>query len=881
MKPTLYGNEVSIPDVQIDIPTVSPNAERLAAARISVESGFQRKSRVDKWRRSVVSNFKRPWKRRQQLPSWDSVRTVELHEEEHLLHAEQQSQDFCERWLWTMQGWLLPMAVGFLCFLTYVVIERGIGALSSIRYGFCTAKAWKPEEWCPEGYWIAWGDGILGFLASTCFGTAMAVLAAVLVTRCAPAASGSGIPEVKTILNGFVLPEVTTARTLLIKVPGLILAVASGLAVGHEGPMVHVSVCWAQMLARLSPQYQHEGKRRELYSAAVAAGVSAAFGTPVGGVLFSLEEVSSHFPSRTLLRAFIASVVATLALSVSKLTGPLTLFSVRYTVTCHPSEYVIFALLGIVGGLVGALFNAINIRWNAFRAKPYFKERVRPVVEVAVVAFLSLVTSWPLALTRPLSPEGIHAMFDTCSQNANETTRNRLQAKVGLCGPDGSYNEADGPLLGMLGAAACVRFLQMAFAIGPAVPAGIFVPSLFIGACLGRFTGGAVKALNKNWQFLSHQIDPGVYSMVGAASVLGGVCRMTISLVVIMLELTGGLDYVVPFMLCVLLAKAVGDAVNESIYDLQIVLKGYPFLHEELDVTFTERCVDIMETGLTKVDISLKPRLSDMQEMLSAFTYRGFPIVDGPHFLGYVRRSKLTDLLVSLEKAGYCDADEVPLDELMPVADVTVMRMVPDAPLSQAHQVFKQLGCQHIFVVGGKSGTEINDALLGILTKKSFLRFLKDGRVGHMPQGPSTELGIPGPSDVAPRVISGELASAMEVAHSVYNAEDVFTDGAHSPEQSDRSETTADSAEEVSPNRPPKRRYLRGHQGLRGSTKYRHPATAKVQAAIAPPAKQAESPGGPTRSGQATASNGYGSSQHKESDPTSSNDLGEDVFRDS
>merc|ERR1719401_1401088 len=112
--------------------------------------------------------------------------------------------------------------------------------------------------------------------------------------------------------------------------------------------MVHIAVCWAQLLCRFSPQFKHEGKRRELYSAAVAAGVSSAFGTPVGGVLFSLEEVSSHFPSRTLLRAFIASVVATLALSVSNLTGSdgPSLFSVRYTVTVHPSEYIMFALLG-------------------------------------------------------------------------------------------------------------------------------------------------------------------------------------------------------------------------------------------------------------------------------------------------------------------------------------------------------------------------------------------------------------------------------------------------------------------------------------------------------------------------------------------------------
>lgn len=237
---------------------------------------------------------------------------------------------------------------------------------------------------------------------------------------------------------------------------------------------------------------------------------------------------------------------------------------------------------------------------------------------------------------------------------------------------------------------------------------------------------------------LKHPIEPSVYSMVGAAAVLGGVSRMTISLVVIMMELTGGLDYVVPFMLSVLLAKAVGDSLNEGIYDLQILLKGYPFLHEELEVIFTERCCDVMETCLITVDIGLVPRIIDIREMLQSFRYRGFPLVDNGHFLGYIRRAKLEQLLVQLTTLGRASHDDVYAQELIQCTDTTVMRMVPDAPLSQAHQVFKQLGCQYIFMVG--LGLESDrDTLLGVISKKSFLRFLKDGQVGHMPHAQQTE----------------------------------------------------------------------------------------------------------------------------------------------
>eukprot|EP00913_Durusdinium_trenchii_P022503 g21140.t1 len=677
-----------------------------------------------------------------------------------------------------------PAGVGALCYATYVLIEVSVGALSSFRFGFCQAEPFRSEEHCPKGQWISWGVNLLGFAASVVLGTWMAAASAFLVSRFAPAASGSGIPEVKTILNGFVLPDVATFRTLFIKVPCLILAVASGLSLGHEGPMVHVGVCWANLLSRLFPQFRNEGKRQQLFSAAVAAGVSSAFGTPVGGVLFSLEEVSSHFPSRTLLMAFVASVVATLLLSVSNLTGTghLTLYSVTYTVTLHPSDYAMFALLGAAGGLVGALFNALNIRWCAFKAKASFRKWVGPVQEASFLAFLTLLSSWPLSLTRYLNAQTIHALLDTCSDEPGETVRSRLQAEFGLCTEDGYSNSSGNGLLTSLGFAAAIRFCQTVLTIGTACPAGLFVPSLFIGACLGRCLALGLKALNTGTRLFPHKIDPGVYSMVGAASVLGGVSRMTISLVVIMLELTGGLDYIVPFMISVLLAKAVGDSLNEGIYDLQIVLKGYPFLHEELDVTFTERCCDIMETGLVKLDLNLRPRLQEMEYrvktlrgchtpaepiataavgdvrcledlrvMVRAFTFRGFPIVDGDFFVGYVRRSQLEDVLARMELVRGQN-EVISLDDLLPVVDTTVMRMVPNAPLTQAHQVFKQLGCQRIFLDGTVGHIPDELRLAGSQMESngaSALRFSYEG-----PQQEST----------ASHIRLGELFSVLDAA---------------------------------------------------------------------------------------------------------------------
>jgi len=113
-----------------------------------------------------------------------------------------------------------------------------------------------------------------------------------------------------------------------------------------------------------------------------------------------------------------------------------------------------FALLGIAGGLVGAAFNSINIRCNAIRMTSNYKERIGPVLETSIVAVLTLVSSWPLALTRPLNQLTIHAMFDTFSPEPGETVRGQIQTQTGLCTHEGYFSEADAALLACLGLAA-------------------------------------------------------------------------------------------------------------------------------------------------------------------------------------------------------------------------------------------------------------------------------------------------------------------------------------------------------------------------------------------------------------------------------------------
>lgn len=129
------------------------------------------------------------------------------------------------------------------------------------------------------------------------------------------------------------------------------------------------------------------------------------------------------------------------------------------------------------------------------------------------------------------------------------------------------------------------------------LPAGIFVPSLAAGAAFGRIVGVSLQHLAHrfpHWSFLPPEdhISPGVYALIGAAATLAGVTRTTVSLAVIVVELTGTLDYVVPVAIAILAAKVSSDAIlAEGIYDLVIGLNDFPYLDCKKDHHFGSRSI--------------------------------------------------------------------------------------------------------------------------------------------------------------------------------------------------------------------------------------------------------------------------------------------------
>lgn len=170
-----------------------------------------------------------------------------------------------------LQGWLVVFLVGLAAGFVAGIVKIAAPWLADLREGACPQAFWLSREHCcwaeaSDGQqscalWNRWsefhgsGDGsgayALDMFVYICFAILFAWLAAFLVKRLAPYASGSGIPEVKTILSGFIIRGYFGMWTLLVKTVGMILAVAAGLSLGKEGPLVHVACCCGNVFSRL------------------------------------------------------------------------------------------------------------------------------------------------------------------------------------------------------------------------------------------------------------------------------------------------------------------------------------------------------------------------------------------------------------------------------------------------------------------------------------------------------------------------------------------------------------------------------------------------------------------------------------------------------
>ncbi|EDN98700.1 hypothetical protein SS1G_13559 [Sclerotinia sclerotiorum 1980 UF-70] len=532
-------------------------------------------------------------------------------------------------------------------------------------------------------------------------------------------AAGSGVAEVRVILSGFVLHGFLGFRTLLVKTLALILSVASGLSLGKEGPFVHIATCVGNIACRLFSKYDdNDGKRREVLSAAAAAGVAVAFGAPIGGVLFSLEEVAYFFPAKTLFRTFFCCITAALTLKFLNPygTNKIVMFEVRYLTDWEFFELGAFIMVGVLGGITGATFIKASRSWaQSFRKIEIVKKW--PLFEVMLVALLTgLVGYWNPYTKIPVAKLLLN-LASPCDTDKSDS--------MGLC--PNSIDEIF-PIIGQLTIAFFIKGLLTIITFGIKVPAGIYVPSMVVGGLLGRTVGHLVQWLVLRFPDASifgscavHEsgtscITPGVYALIAAGSTMCGVTRLSVTLAVILFELTGSLDYVLPFSLAVLVSKWTADFMEPlSIYDLLTNLNAYPFLNNKHKPVFTSDLADIVPRVRRErvIDISVSPMIpaSSLRQKLELLHQAGevdggLPIIRDDVLVGLIPAPDLEFaldnldnelgtlcLMASINNYDESDGEEhVDPTDFTPYIDPAPVALDIRSPMDLVYECFVKLG---------------------------------------------------------------------------------------------------------------------------------------------------------------------------------------------
>uniref|UniRef100_H3B1N9 Chloride voltage-gated channel 1 n=1 Tax=Latimeria chalumnae TaxID=7897 RepID=H3B1N9_LATCH len=504
---------------------------------------------------------------------------------------------------------------------------------------------------------------LLQYMAWVTYPLILIVFAALFCHLIAPQAAGSGIPELKTILRGVVLKEYLTLKAFVAKVVGLTAGLGSGIPVGKEGPFVHIASICAAVLSKFMSVfcgvYQQPYCYTDILTVGCAVGVGCCFGTPLGGVLFSIEVTSTYFAVRNYWRGFFAATFSAFIFRVlavwNKDAVTITaLFRTNFRMEFpfDLQELPAFAIIGICCGFLGAFFVYLNRQVVLFMRRQTVLTRfltkyrlIYPGVVTFVIATLTFPPGFGQFMAGELMPrESISSLFD------NYTWTKHI-GNTQVLGKSAVWIHPNISVFLILVIFFIMKFWMSAVATTMPIPSGAFMPVFILGAAFGRIVGEVMATLFPNgilFDGIIYRILPGGYAVIGAAALTGAVTH-TVSTAVICFELTGQISHILPMMVAVILANMVAQSLQPSLYDSIIQVKKLPYLpdlgwsHMNKYNVFVE---DIMVRDVKYLSSICKYR--DLQALLKSCTLKTLPLVDSAEsmiLLGSIERKEIQALL--------------------------------------------------------------------------------------------------------------------------------------------------------------------------------------------------------------------------------------------
>jgi CIC family chloride channel protein len=418
-----------------------------------------------------------------------------------------------------------------------------------------------------------------------------------LLYRYFPNARGSGIPQTKFAL--FIQDGRIQLRTVLGKFFCCSASLASGIALGREGPSVQIGAGIASVIARRLDLSREQVKA--LVPVGCSAALAAAFNTPIAAVLFSLEEIMGDLHAPVLGSVVLSSATAWMVLHL--VLGDDPLFHVAGYRLVHPVEFAVYAVLGVAGGLGSVCFVKLLLslrRW--FARLPKSTVWVQPVAGGLAVGLMGFFV-----------PEVMGVGYNYVDKVLNGDV-----------------------ILKTVAILAVLKIVATALCYGSGNAGGIFGPALFIGAMIGGTVGSVAHTM-----FPAYTAAPGAYALVGMGAAFAGIVRTPMTSVIMIFELTRDYTIIVPLMIANLISFFISYKLQEEpIYEalahqdgVHLPVVGTRSQPERYQVTSIMRDPPDLLSPETKVEDAVTRVQRDGLD--------GWPVADRQGLWGMVRKSDL------------------------------------------------------------------------------------------------------------------------------------------------------------------------------------------------------------------------------------------------
>ena len=538
----------------------------------------------------------------------------------------------------------------------------------------------------------------LTWFAFTAISAVFVVISTILVLYVHPQAAGSGIPEIICYLNGVSIRHVFTMKALLIKFLSCIFALAGGLYGGSEGPMIHMGAAIGKIVSQgviykfcgfegellLFERFKTMQHRRNFISAGCAAGIASAFFAPIGGLLFLFEEISSFYSKKLAWQTFFCCLIATqstqcfLALyrrSNEDVESEWQVEAFQVDIIQELGLYIPTIIVGLVCGLFAAFFTWFLTKIMLPTKAHYLStNKSYRIIEALVLAIITATGAILIPLLFSCQPCSDTGQGQYCTEASAFERAGNHTYQMYQCTEENTYNgaatlfinTADEEISYLFSRDTASAFtpaaitamllfysLMCCLTIGSSPSLGTMVPALVIGSLIGRLCGLAIAEVDQKLFTVHHNwADPGIFALIGAAAFFGGLTRLTFSVAVIIIEITGETYLLVPTAISVMVGKWTADYLIESMYHQQIHLKCIPFLDDEPHVHGKNLDLHTVTEVMAENVICLK-EVSSVAEvatiLLSSRSHDAFPIVeetkDGDIYKGLVRRNHVYALL--------------------------------------------------------------------------------------------------------------------------------------------------------------------------------------------------------------------------------------------